>query len=283
MFGKREKKNSGSMEPVERTGNIWGKKILGMWNGQKLGISRVTEKKHSGNAELVEETGNVWENRRKHSGNVEPVEGETGDVWEKKKENSGNAELVETEDIQDNREKAFWKCRAGGGNWGCLRMLFLWFFRHPQFPLYFLCRLRISRMLFLCYPGYPQLPPVLHSQNIFFSFPRHPQFPPTGFTFPECFLLFSQTSPVSSASSAFPECFFSVSLDIPSFHQFCIPRIFFPLFPRHPQFPPLAPHFQNAFSLFSELRVEEPSDRNVRESVDNMSQGHTGMQSSGKQ
>jgi len=73
MFGKREKKHSGSMEPVEGTGNVWGKKILGMWNGWKLGISRVTEEKHSGNVEPAEETGDVWENRRKHSGNVEPV------------------------------------------------------------------------------------------------------------------------------------------------------------------------------------------------------------------
>ena len=78
MFGKSEKKHSGSMEPVEGTGNIWRKKILGMWNGWKLGISRVTEKKHSGNAELVEETGDVWENRRKHSENVEPVGGKLG-------------------------------------------------------------------------------------------------------------------------------------------------------------------------------------------------------------
>jgi len=59
-----------------------------------------------------------------------------------------------------------------------------------------------------------------HSTILEFFFPRH-----------------SQTSPVSSASSAFPECFFSVSLDISSFHQFHILRIFSPLFPRHPQFP----------------------------------------------
>jgi len=38
----------------------------------------------------------------------------------KGKKYSGNAELVETRDIQGNREKAFWKYGAGGGNRGCL-------------------------------------------------------------------------------------------------------------------------------------------------------------------
>jgi len=178
MFEKREKKHSGSMEPVERTGNVWGKEILEIWNRWKLGISRVTEKKHSGHAELAEETGDVWENRRKHSGNVEPV-GETGDVWEKRKNYSGNAELVETEDVQDNREKAFWKCRASGGNWRCLRMLFLWFSRHPQFS-----------------PTFPLFsPPALHFQNAFSLFPW-------------IFLV--------STSSAFPEYFFPFFPDISS-------------------------------------------------------------------
>ena len=141
----------------------------------------------------------------------------------------------------------------------------------PHIPPCFLCQLCISRMLFLCYPGYPQFPPVLHFQNIFFSFSRHPQFPLHWLHILRMFSPVFPDIPVSSAGFIFSECFFSVSLDIPSFHQFRIPRIFSPLFPRHPQFPPLAPHFQNAFSLFSELRVEEPSDGNVRESVDNVS------------
>jgi len=38
----------------------------------------------------------------------------------KRKKYSGNLELVETRDIQGKREKAFWKCRAGRGNRGCL-------------------------------------------------------------------------------------------------------------------------------------------------------------------
>ena len=213
--------------------------------------------------------------------------GETGDVWEKRKKYSGNAELVKTGDIQNNREKAFWKCRAGGGNWGCLRMLVLWFSRHPQFPPTFPLVSSTSSAFPECFFSVILDIPSFHQFRILriyiFLFPDIPSFPSTGFTFPECFLLFSQTSPVSSASSAFSECFFSVSLDISSFHQFRISRIFFPLFPRHSQFPPLAPHFQNAFSLFSELQVEEPSDGDVRESVNNVSQGHTGMQNSGKQ
>jgi len=114
MFGKREKKNSGSIEPVEETENVWRKKIPGMWNGWEMGISRVTETKHSGNAEPAEETGDVWENRRKHSGNIEPVEGKLRmsgkreknilrmrNWWKlgisriTEKKHSGNAELAE--------------------------------------------------------------------------------------------------------------------------------------------------------------------------------------------
>ena len=119
----------------------------------------------------------------------------------------------------------------------------------------FLHWLHISRMLFLCYSGYPQFPPVPHSQNIFSLFPDILSFSPTGSTFPECFLLFSQTSPVSSASSAFPECFFSVTLDIPSFHPFHISRIFFPqTFP----VPSIGSILPECFSLFFQTSPVSP-------------------------
>ena len=46
--------------------------------------------------------------------------GKLGMSGKTEKKHSGNVELVETGDILENRERAFWKCRAGGGNWGCL-------------------------------------------------------------------------------------------------------------------------------------------------------------------
>ena len=70
--------------------------------------------------------------------------------------------------------------------------------------------------------------------------------------FPECFLLFFQIFPVFPTGSAFPGCSFSGTPDIPSFHQFHIPRIFFPCVPRHPVSPHwLHPYSQNVFFYFS--------------------------------
>jgi len=135
----------------------------------------------------------------------------------KEKKIFGNAELVETGDIQDNREKAFWKCGASGENWRCLRMLFLWFFRHPQFP-----------------PDPPQSPlfslPALHFQNVF-SLLSWISLVSISSTFPEYIFFFSQTSPVSLPLASHSQNVFSCFL-------------------RHPLFPPPALHFQNAFSLF---------------------------------
>jgi len=177
-----------------------GKNILEMRNWWKLEISRETEKKHSENAELAEETGDVWENRRKHSGNVKPVEGKLGMSGKRKiyilrmrnwwklgisriteKKHSGNAELVE-----ETRGNV-------GGNCGCLENQRTSILRHPQFP-----------------------PPALHFQNAFsLLFWISPVF--TSSAFPEYFFLFSQTSPVSPPLAPHSQNVFSCFPRVPCF------------------------------------------------------------------
>ena len=185
-------------------------------------MSGKTEKKHSGNVELA---GNP------QFPSVPHFWGKLGMSGKTEYKHSGNVQLVETGDIPENGERAFWKCRAGRGNWGCLgkhrnsfRVIpsFHQFhisggnWRYPGnlfcFPSLFaaipsfLRQLRISRMPFLHFPGYPQFPLVPHFQN--------------------AFSLFSQTSPVSPDSTFPGETgdileTFSFSPAIPSFPWKC--------------------------------------------------------------
>jgi len=82
-------------------------------------------------------------------------------------------------DVSGNGEKAFWECRASGGDMSWTMVV----------ALFIVCLLLYS-------PRHPQFPPLApHSQNVF------------------------EISPVSHTGSEFQNAFFPFTLNIPSFHQ----------------------------------------------------------------
>jgi len=118
---------------------------------------------------------------------LEYLKKDSGNVWRK----------LGYRDVSGNGEKAFWECRASGGDMSWTMVV----------ALFIVC-------LLLCFPRHPQFPPLApHSQNVF------------------------EISPVSHTSSPFQ-------------------NAFFPLYPGHPQFPPVTDDIDGVPKSGTDLYVE---------------------------